>query len=90
MSATRPLEATVEALCGDLGIEVVQQHAKGGLGRPRTCVKLRSPRSPHPREIPAERLDDDRPLDRDIESVATAIRDGSLLEAVEAEIGELA
>jgi histidine ammonia-lyase len=35
------------------------------------------------------RLRDDRPLGPDIESVADAIRDGSLLTAVEAEIGEL-
>ena len=36
------------------------------------------------------RLHDDRPLSRDIETVADAIRDGSLVEAVEAEIGPLA
>jgi histidine ammonia-lyase len=36
------------------------------------------------------RLDDDRPLAGDIEDVAAAIRDGSLVAAVEAEIGELA
>jgi histidine ammonia-lyase len=35
------------------------------------------------------RLLDDRPLGPDIEAVATAIRDGSLLQAVEAEVGEL-
>jgi histidine ammonia-lyase len=35
------------------------------------------------------RLRDDRPLGPDIEAVADAIRDGSLLAAVEAEIGEL-
>ena len=35
------------------------------------------------------RLDDDRPLAGDIEAVAEAIRDGSLLAAVEAEVGEL-
>jgi histidine ammonia-lyase len=35
------------------------------------------------------RLRDDRPLGPDIEAVAGAIRDGSLLEAVESEIGEL-
>ncbi|HEY3018107.1 MAG TPA: histidine ammonia-lyase [Gaiellaceae bacterium] len=35
------------------------------------------------------RLRDDRPLAGDIEAVAGAIRDGSLLAAVEAEIGEL-
>src|SRR5881398_643174 len=36
------------------------------------------------------RLRDDRPLGPDIEAVAAAIRDGSLVAAVEAEIGELA
>jgi histidine ammonia-lyase len=35
------------------------------------------------------RLRDDRPLSRDIEAVAGAIRDGSLLEAVEAAVGPL-
>jgi histidine ammonia-lyase len=35
------------------------------------------------------RLRDDRSLSADIESVAVAIRDGSLLQAVEAEVGEL-
>ena len=36
------------------------------------------------------RLDDDRSLSRDIELVAVAVRDGSLVAAVEAEVGELA
>jgi len=35
------------------------------------------------------RLRDDRPLGPDIEAVADAVRDGSLLAAVEAEVGEL-
>jgi histidine ammonia-lyase len=35
------------------------------------------------------RLRDDRPLAGDIEAVAGAIRTGSIVEAVEAEIGEL-
>jgi histidine ammonia-lyase len=35
------------------------------------------------------RLDDDRPLAPDIEAVAEAIRDGSIIAAVEAEVGEL-
>jgi histidine ammonia-lyase len=35
------------------------------------------------------RLHDDRPLAPDIERVAGAIRDGSLVAAVEAELGEL-
>jgi hypothetical protein len=33
---------------------------------------------------------DDRPLSADIEAVADAIRDGSLIAAVEAQAGELA
>jgi histidine ammonia-lyase len=36
------------------------------------------------------RLRDDRPLAGDIEAVATSIRDGSFLAAVEAEVGQLA
>jgi histidine ammonia-lyase len=35
------------------------------------------------------RLRDDRPLSPDIEAVAEAIRDGTLIAAVEAEVGEL-
>jgi len=35
------------------------------------------------------RLRDDRPLGPDIEAVAAAIRDGSLVAAVEASVGEL-
>jgi histidine ammonia-lyase len=35
------------------------------------------------------RLDDDRPLAADIEAVAESVRDGSLVAAVEAEVGEL-
>src|SRR5919202_6205843 len=38
----------------------------------------------------SRRLEDDRPLADDIEAVAEAIRDGSLVAAVEAEVGELA
>ncbi len=38
----------------------------------------------------SERLQDDRPLSADIERVASAIRDGSILAAAEAEVGELA
>jgi histidine ammonia-lyase len=37
----------------------------------------------------SERLRDDRPLGRDIEAVADAVRDGSLVASVEAEVGEL-
>ena len=42
----------------------------------------------HVREL-SPRLHDDRPLAGDIEAVATSIRDGSFLAAVEAEVGEL-
>jgi histidine ammonia-lyase len=38
----------------------------------------------------SSRLVEDRPLSADIEAVAAAIRDGSLLEPVESEVGELA
>jgi histidine ammonia-lyase len=38
----------------------------------------------------SERLVDDRPLSADIERVAGAVRDGSLVAAAEAEVGELA
>ena len=37
----------------------------------------------------SERLRDDRPLSADIETMADAIRDGSLIAAVESEVGEL-
>jgi histidine ammonia-lyase len=37
----------------------------------------------------SKRLRDDRPLGRDIEAVAAAVRDGSLVAAVEAAVGEL-
>jgi histidine ammonia-lyase len=36
------------------------------------------------------RLEDDRPLAGDIEAVASAIRSGAFVAAVEAEVGELA
>jgi histidine ammonia-lyase len=42
----------------------------------------------HVRTLSA-RLRDDRPLSPDIEAVAASVRDGSLLAAVEAEVGEL-
>ena len=119
MSATRPLDAVVEELCGDLSRiraprgtelhtrawsteaplrmllnnldpEVAERPEElvvyGGSGKAarnpealRAIVRSISPR-----------LGDDRPLAPDIEAVADAIRDGSLIAAVEAEIGELA
>jgi len=70
----------IELMAGAQAVEFLAPLQPGaGVAATRAFVRTVSPR-----------LDDDRPLDRDIESVATAIRDGSLLEAVEAEIGELA
>jgi len=37
----------------------------------------------------SERVRDDRPLGRDIETVAASIQDGSFDRAIEAEVGEL-
>jgi hypothetical protein len=37
----------------------------------------------------SKRVRDDRPLGGDIEAVAAAVRDGSLVAAVEAGVGEL-
>ncbi len=51
---------------------------------PGTCAAHRFVRSLSPR------LREDRPLGREIESVAAAVRDGSLLVAVESEVGALA
>jgi len=70
----------IELMAGAQAVEFLAPLQPGaGVAATRAFVRTVSPR-----------LDDDRPLDRDIESVATAIRDGSMLEAVEAEIGELA
>ena len=76
MSVTGSLEATVETLCGDLS----SIRAPRGIDlHARAFVRSLSPR-----------LRDDRPLAGDIETVAAAVRDGSLAAAVEAEVGELA
>jgi histidine ammonia-lyase len=65
------------------GAQAVEFHAPlepgAGVAATRSAV----------REL-SERLLDDRPLSSDIERVARAVRDGSLLVAVEAEVGELA
>ena len=65
------------------GAQAVEFHAPlepgAGARAARSAVRELSPR-----------LQDDRPLAPDIEAVATAIRDGSLVAAVEAEAGELA
>jgi histidine ammonia-lyase len=64
------------------GAQAVEFHAPlepgAGVRATRVAVRELSPR-----------LRDDRPLSSDIEAVATAIRDGSLIGAVEAEVGEL-
>ncbi len=65
------------------GTQAVEFHAPlepgAGVGATRRFVRTLS-----------ERLVDDRSLSADIEAVAGAIREGALLAAVEAEIGELA
>ncbi len=64
------------------GAQAVEFHAPlepgAGVRATRAAVRELSPR-----------LHDDRSLAPDIEAVATAIRDGSLVAAVEAEVGEL-
>jgi histidine ammonia-lyase len=64
------------------GAQAVELYAPLEPGRgPRAARELVRSLSP--------RLHDDRPLGDDIEAVAAAIRDGSLVAAVEAEVGEL-
>src|ERR671934_1286947 len=68
----------IELLAGAQGVEFLAPLQPGvGVRAAREFVRTLSPR-----------LRDDRPLAGDIEAVATAIRDGSLVEAVEAEAGE--
>jgi histidine ammonia-lyase len=70
----------IELLAGAQAVEFLAPLQPGaGVAATRAFIRTISPR-----------LDDDRPLERDIEAVAAAIRDGSLLESVEAEVGELA
>jgi histidine ammonia-lyase len=70
----------IELLAGAQAVEFLAPLQPGtGVAATRTHVRTLSPR-----------LDDDRPLGPDIEAVAASIRDGSLIAAVEAEIGELA
>ncbi len=70
----------IELLAGAQGVEFLAPLEPGaGVRATHAFVRLLSPR-----------LQDDRPLARDIETVAEAIRDGSLLAAVVAEVGELA
>ena len=70
----------IELLAGAQAVEFLAPLEPGaGVSAARAHVRELSPR-----------LHDDRPLAGDIEAVATSIRDGSLLAAVEAEVGELA
>lgn len=70
----------IELLAGAQAVEFLAPLEPGaGVRAAHAFVRSLSPR-----------LQDDRPLARDIEAVAEAIRDGTLLAAVEAEVGELA
>jgi histidine ammonia-lyase len=70
----------IELLAGAQGVEFLAPLEPGiGVRATRGFVRTLSPR-----------LRDDRPLADDIETVAAAVRDGSLVGAVEAEVGELA
>jgi histidine ammonia-lyase len=69
----------IELLAAAQGIEFLAPLEPGaGAAKVHRCVRLLS-----------ARLVDDRPLSPDIEAVAAAIRDGSVVEAVEAETGTL-
>jgi histidine ammonia-lyase len=70
----------IELLAGAQAVEFLAPLEPGlGVRATRAFVRSLSPR-----------LGDDRPLSREIEAVAASIRDGSLIAAVEAEVGELA
>jgi histidine ammonia-lyase len=70
----------IELLAGAQGVEFHAPLEPGaGVRAARAFVRELSPR-----------LREDRPLAHDIEAVATSIRDGSLVAAVELEVGELA
>ena len=69
----------IELLAGAQGVEFLAPLQPGvGVGAAREHVRSLSPR-----------LRDDRSLSVDIEAVAESIRDGSLVDAVEAEVGGL-
>jgi histidine ammonia-lyase len=69
----------IELLAGAQAVEFLAPLEPGaGVRATRAAVRELSPR-----------LRDDRPLAPDIEAVAAAIRDGALIGAVEAEVGEL-
>src|SRR6266536_271346 len=78
--ANAELVLAIELLAGAQGVEFLAPLEPGvGVRATRAFVRSLS-----------VRLDDDRPLAADIETVAEAIREGSLIAAVEAEVGELA
>jgi histidine ammonia-lyase len=69
----------IELLAGAQAVEFLAPLRPGeGVAATREVVRSLSPR-----------LEDDRPLSEDIEAVAAAIRNGSVIAAVEAEVGEL-
>ena len=75
-----PLALAIELLAGAQGVEFLAPLEPGiGVGAARAAVRALSPR-----------LRDDRPLAGDIEAVAAAIRDGSLVATVEDAVGVLA
>jgi histidine ammonia-lyase len=78
--ANAELALAIELLAGAQAVEFLAP-LQPGVGVAVTHAQIRKL---------SHRLDDDRPLSADIEAVATAIRDGSLVEAVQAEVGELA
>ena len=70
----------IELLAGAQGVEFLAPLEPGvGVRATHSFIRSLSPR-----------LQDDRPLAADIEAVAGAVRDGSLVAAVEGEVGELA
>jgi histidine ammonia-lyase len=70
----------IELLAGAQAVEFLAPLQPGaGVATTRAHVRTLS-----------DRLADDRPLSRDIEALAIAIRDGSLIAAVEGDVGELA
>jgi histidine ammonia-lyase len=77
--ANAELALAIELLAGAQAVEYLAPLEPGvGVRATRSFVRSLSPR-----------LRDDRPLAHDIETVAAAIRDGSAVAAVEAELGEL-
>ena len=70
----------IELLAGSQAVEFLAPLEPGrGAAATRAFVRSLSPR-----------LEEDRPLARDIDAVAASIRSGELVASVEAEVGELA